>query len=152
MKILKLSTFFILVFGLFAAFRPVTETSEGIEWLDIQTAMKKAKAENKPVFVDVYTDWCGWCKRMDKATFSDQKVIDYVNENYIAVKLDAESKSEVFFKGETLSNGALALQKFGVRGYPTIVLLSPDGERIQPVPGFKRPNEFIAMLKGFSGQ
>ena len=121
---------------------------KGIKWHTLEEALKLSKEENKPIFIDVYTDWCGWCKRMDKATFSEASVIDYVNANYIAVKLNAESNETVTFKGQELNYRQISGQVFGVRGYPTIVLMDTKQES-KAVPGYKDPSAFKAMLSDF---
>lgn len=149
MKKIKIFIALTLLGSLMVAFRPAPTTTEGIEWVDMTTALERAEKENKPIFVDVYTDWCGWCKKMDKATFADATVVEYVNQNYIAVKLNAEKSDEVLFQNQKLTNRQLAVQKFGVRGYPTIVLVSKDAQDIQAKPGFKKPGAFLQMLKGF---
>ena len=54
---------------------------------------------SEKVFIDLYTNWCGWCKRMDATTFSNQEIANYLNQNFYAVKLDAETKKSILFKG-----------------------------------------------------
>lgn len=120
-----------------------------IEWLTIDEAQARAATDPRPIFVDVYTNWCGWCKRMDKDTFSNPEVVEYVNNNYYAVKLNAESSDQISYKGEAMSQSRLA-GVWRVRGYPTIVLLGSDLETVQPKAGYKKPSGFISMLKSFA--
>lgn len=122
--------------------------SAEIEWLTIDEAQARNAEEPRPFFVDVYTDWCGWCKRMDKDTFSDADVAAYVNENFYAVKLDAESSTMVNYKGEVMSQTALA-REWGVRGYPTIVLIDEDLYSPQAKPGYRKPAAFLSLLRTF---
>lgn len=146
------------IFSLIAAvllfsftFKTTTENlgnDKEIKWHTLEEALKISKKEKKPIFIDVYTDWCGWCKRMDKATFSEASVIDYVNKNYIAVKLNAESNETLTFKGEKLNYRQISGQVFGVRGYPTIVLMDTKQES-KAVPGYKDPEAFKSMLSDF---
>ena len=71
-----------------------------IKWLTLDEATKEIKAHpEKPVLMNFYTTWCGFCKRLDKETFTDAKVAEYVNKNYIAIKFDAETKEMVKFNG-----------------------------------------------------
>ena len=67
--------------------------SQEINWISIEEAEIANKKEPRKVFIDVYTDWCGWCKKMDASTFEDPQIIKYLNENYYCVKLDGEDKN-----------------------------------------------------------
>ncbi|MGV3585410.1 MAG: thioredoxin family protein, partial [Adhaeribacter sp.] len=66
-----------------------------INWLSLEEAAVLNKKEPRKMVIDVYTDWCGWCRKMDQSTFSDPEVADYVNKNFYAVKLDAEGKKPI---------------------------------------------------------
>lgn len=103
----------------------------------------------KKIFVDVYTDWCGWCKRMDATTFTDEAVIDYVNEHFYAVKLNAESKENISLKGMN-TNGIELARSFRVSAYPTIVFIDETFQRVTPVPGYRKAEEFRDILKQFN--
>lgn len=133
----------------------VTSTSnddeESITWLTIEEVEEKAKKEPRPIFVDVYTDWCGWCKRMDKATFADPSVAAYVNKHFYAVKMNAEGKTPVTFLGKTVSPAELS-RAMGVSGYPTIVFIDPSFKSVQPVSGYRGPEEFKDILMQITGE
>src|SRR5215510_7762864 len=73
--------------------------SDEIKWMSFQDAVEKNKTEPKKMFIDVYTGWCGWCKRMDATTFKDPTVVNYMNKYFRAVKLDAETKDTIHFQG-----------------------------------------------------
>ena len=126
---------------------PPAET-ETINWLTIEEAQALSEKEPRKVIMDVYTDWCGWCKKMDKTTFADEKVAQYVNENFYAVKLKADSRDEVTFKGKEFTKGELA-QAFQVTGYPTIVFFDKSFSKFQPVSGYRGADEFLDLLKQF---
>jgi thioredoxin-related protein len=128
-----------------------------LTWLTIEQASTIGSGKNKKKFmIDVYTDWCGWCKVMDKKTFTDPEVIKYLNENFNVVKFNAEQKEAVTFKGKTYNwepmgrNGvnALGVELLGGRmSYPTIVYLD---EKLSPItisPGYKEPAQLIEELK-----
>jgi thioredoxin-related protein len=130
-----------------------------VKWYSIEEAALLAKTTPKPIFVDSYTDWCGWCKKLDKDTFSDPVIAEILNSKYYAVKFDAESKEPVTFQGKTFINDgklgnahqlAYALLQ-GNLGYPTVVFLTANSELITPVSGYKTPKEFEPMLVYFSG-
>jgi thioredoxin-related protein len=122
--------------------------NEGIEWLTLEEAYKRNQKKPKKIFVDVFTDWCGWCKKMDKSTFTDPDVKEYVKKNYYAVKLNAESDKEMLIAGEKMTESMVA-RAFRVSSYPTIVLIQEDFKTILPVPGYREPKEFLTVLKQF---
>jgi thioredoxin-related protein len=98
--------------------------------------LEEAKASGRPVLVDFYTDWCGWCKRMDKEVFGDAEVAKYCNENFLVFRVDAE-------KGE----GPDLAKKHGVGGYPTFVVLDAAGEELDAQPGYAAREPFTKFLK-----
>ena len=120
-----------------------------INWLTIEEAQELGKDDPRKVFIDVYTDWCGWCKRMDASTFSDEEVVNYVNENYYAVKLNAESSNKISFNGIELTEQELA-KAFRVSGYPTIVFIDETFQKITPLPGYRKADEFKDILVQFN--
>ncbi len=117
--------------------------------------MAVANAKNpKPIFVDVYTDWCGWCKKMDRSTFRDPKVIKMLSEDFYAVKLDAEQRETINFQGTEFKftggrrghNELAAALMDNRMSYPTTVLLNAKYERIMISPGFKKAKGLIKEL------
>jgi thioredoxin-related protein len=118
-------------------------------WLGFDAGMKEARRTNKKVFVDVYTDWCGWCKKMDKEVFSHAAVGPYLSEQYVLVRLNAESAAKVSYKDTQSSEMELA-RKFGVTGYPTSLFFEPNGDLITSLPGYVKADDFMAVLKYFA--
>lgn len=96
----------------------------------------KAEKQNKYLFVDCYTDWCGWCKVMDKETFTDGKVADFMNEHFVATKIDMEKNY-----GVNLS------MKYRVTGFPSFLIFSPDRRLVYKIIGFQKPEKFIVELE-----
>jgi len=150
------SVFLLLAFSGFV-FAPEKLQNQGqsesedkkINWLTIEEVEKLTKEKPRKIFVDVYTDWCGWCKRMDATTFADAAVIDYVNENYYAVKLNAESGDNISLKGINTTGAELA-RSFRVSSYPTIVFIDETFHNVTPVPGYRKAKEFHDILKQFN--
>lgn len=105
------------------------ETSTGeIEWIDISKAFELAPETGKIVLIDFYTDWCGWCKRMDKTTYSDSTVVAYISERFHATKVNPEKSGEIKLMDETYSPRQFA-QGMQVRGYPaTCLIIHEEGE------------------------
>ena len=120
---------------------------ESIEWHSFEEVIKKTAASPKMILVDVYTDWCGWCKKMDRNTFTDPKVIKFVNENFYAVKLNAENKKKKFkFKGKEYSEQTMA-RNMRVSSYPNFVIMDSAMENITQLPGYREPDNFVSSLK-----
>lgn len=128
-----------------------------IKWYSWEEAIAAAEKQPKKLFVDVYTEWCGWCKRMDASTFTDPAVIKYMNANFYAVKLDAEQKGDIQYKGQKLVFRADAGRRGvhelaysllnGRMGYPSFVYLDEKQDRITISPGYKTPDILIKELK-----
>ncbi len=130
-------------------FKPKAEPQRemGIKWMTFEQAVKESEKNKKKIFIDVYTDWCGWCKKMDATTFSNEKLAVYVNKNFYAVKLDAESMKTFEFRGKTISERELAGQIFKVSSYPTTVYLDENLDILSPVPGYLDVPTFDKILK-----
>lgn len=133
-----------------------TSSTPKIKWVDFENAMKDGKSKPKKYFLDMYTDWCGWCKKMDASTFVDPVIADYMNKNFYPVKFNAERKDTVEFKGKKYFNSnptgnrsshQLAQQLLNGRmSYPSFVFLNESGEIITTVPGYRKADEFEAIL------
>lgn len=169
MKFLPIATILTLFIALSAFIvvnnpaAPAQQDTDQIKWLSFEDAVKQNTKKPKKILIDVYTDWCGWCKVMDKQTFSDPIIIQYVNANYYAVKLNAEMREKITFNGEefnfVLSNPnsnkgyhELAASLLdGKLSYPSTVVLDEKFNRIGLVPGFLKPNVFDQMIKYYGG-
>jgi thioredoxin 1 len=102
-------------------------------WAEI---LKKAKAENKVIFFDAYTTWCGPCKLLQKNVFTRADVAQVFNKNFINVKFDMES-------GE----GPMLAEKYPLQGYPTLFFINPDGKMVKEVIGYQKPETLIKIGK-----
>jgi thioredoxin-related protein len=136
----------------------VQPTEEPVKWMTIQEAETACKAKPKKILIDVYTDWCGWCKRMDANTFSNPTVAAYLNEKYYCVKLNAEQKEDITFLGQTFKFVAsgrggynqLAFELLqGRLSYPTIAFMDENFYFIQPIPGYQTPEQMYPILRYF---
>lgn len=120
--------------------------ADDIKWYSFKDGFEKAAKEGKYILVDFYTDWCGWCKKMDKETFSNEKVINLINKNFIAVKFNPEKDNAVNFQGETFKAQDFA-KAAGVSGYPAFGFFTADQQFIEVIPGYKPAGEFSEVLE-----
>jgi thioredoxin-related protein len=154
---MKLIIFFALYLTLFFQPKTTADSVTGkeikVDWLTIEEAEAKWKKKKKKVFIDVYTDWCGWCKRMDATTFSHPVIAEYLNANFYPVKFNAEDRNNVIFNGqvykynEKYRSHDLAIEWLGGKmSYPTTVYLDEDMKLIQPLPGYLKADEFEKII------
>ena len=151
-------TFFILLlfFGLNQSIK-----AQEINWMSFNEAIEAQEEEPRKILVDFYTSWCHYCKKMDKRVFNNQSVAEYLNENYYAVKFNAEGMEEVNYKGRLFKNVKSTrrgrrgnkhpfAQYIGVNGYPALVYFDEDANLISSIPGYKSVNELEIYLKMFA--
>lgn len=138
--------------------QPVVATTSlaAPKWMTWEEAVAAQEQNPKHLLVDLYTDWCGWCKRMDETSWSDPEVSAYLEEHFYAVKFDAESKAPITYDGHTFE-----YQRTGRRGvhelaasltdnrltYPSVVYFNPAMERQMVSQGYKDAKGLLAELK-----
>jgi len=147
--------FGIRILTVFVLFLLMCAGSFSFAQLSFDEALVKAKSENKKLIVDIYTDWCGWCVKMDKDVYGNSEIKKIVEEKFIFVKLDAESKKKHTYSGKQYTEEELAAG-FEATGYPTTVFLEPDGKliefnydksRMKNIPGYFKAGEFKKILE-----
>lgn len=126
---------------------------------DNKQALSEGKAFPKKIFIDIYTSWCGWCKKMDASTFIDPVVVDYMNNNYYAVKMDGEMKDTIVFNNHTFVNPNPSMNRSAHTlpaslldfklSYPTYVMLDENLSRIAIYPGYKSSEDLLGILLFF---
>ena len=134
-----------------------------IKWMTLEEAVAAQAKEPRKIIMDMYTTWCGPCKLLDKNTFHNKDVADYINKNYYAVKFNAEGNDVVKFKENTFTNPSYDPAKakrrnsghqlagyFRVQAYPTIVFLDEKADLITPIKGYHNPNQLELFLKLFA--
>lgn len=117
-----------------------------LDWLQFDAAATRASQEGKHVIVDIYTTWCGWCRVMDRETYGNPEVADYLKQNFVLVKVNGESSSKIHWKGRELTERQFT-REVGVTGFPTTFFLKPDLDVLGGVPGFIRPNDFLIYAR-----
>ncbi len=132
-----------------------------IPWLTLEEAQKQASKKPRKILVDVYTPWCGPCKMMDRKTFTDPKLVNYIGNNYYAVKFNGESPESIDFGGKTFGNPNYnpnlpnnrrnSMHEFtrhlGLRGYPTLFVFDAKLNQVTQAVGFKTAEQLMEVLK-----
>lgn len=127
-----------------------------LNWLTIDDLDKIDPKEGKKILVDVYTDWCGWCKVMDKNTFSNPEVIAHLEENFHVIKFNAEQKESITFNGNTYNfkasgrrgyNELAAEMLDGRLSYPSIVYFDEAKQKLISIPGYKKPDQLLSDIQ-----
>uniref|UniRef100_UPI004049B89C thioredoxin family protein n=1 Tax=Flavobacterium sp. TaxID=239 RepID=UPI004049B89C len=148
----------IILLFVFALGTIVSQAQE-IKWMTLNEALAAQKKSPKPIFMDVYTDWCGPCKMLDKNTFHDPEVVEFISKNYYAVKFNGEGNSEVSYKGNTYKNpkfdpnrkGRNAVHEFTlflkVQGYPSMYVFDAKGAIEKTIVGYYQPEQLLSELK-----
>lgn len=133
---------------------PAAKAPPQVKWVTLDYALKNAAKNDRLILLDFYTDWCGWCKVMDKKTYTDSVIIQYLNQKFYAVKFDAEGKDTVTYKGREYSFvPSLRCNQFaykilnGNMGYPTTVFMTATGDVLTPVPGYLDAPTLESLLK-----
>jgi len=127
---------------------PAGDAAPAVHWRDLDDALAEAKSSNKIIVADVYTDWCGWCKRMDRDTYSKPDVQAYLDKSFVPVKLNAEADTRVHYAKGEYSYRELAAG-FGINSYPTTLFLAPDGKHLASAPGYMKAADFLSVLRYF---
>ena len=162
---------FVLCATMFSAFTPAAQNyttdnnaaqaqnNNDIEWVELDALDSLMQKEPRKVLFKIYADWCGWCKKLDKNTFQHPDIVEYVNENFYAVKLDAEMRTPVTVSGREykyITDGkrgthelALALTN-GQMSLPTMVVLSSKMAQMGIIPGYQEPTDMDAILHYFA--
>ena len=157
LKILSIKFYFLII--LILIFNSNSIFAQEIKWMSMGEAQEAQKKIPKKIFMDVYTEWCGPCKLLDKNTFQNPDVSRYIIENYYAVKFNAEGMEEIKYYDQIFTNpnydpnrkGRNATHQFtqflGVKGYPTMVFFSENGDPIMPLVGYQKPKQIELFLK-----
>ncbi|MBG16478.1 MAG: thioredoxin [Crocinitomicaceae bacterium] len=154
---------FFLASGLFSY------SQEKINWINWDQMIQERENDSikKKVFIDLFTSWCGWCKRMDGTTFSDRTIVNYMNSKYYCVKFDAETKDTIVFNGHQFINSDPSFVKStnssrgkshwfahsildGKLSYPSYVILDENLTRLMIYKGFKDTEKLLGILLFFA--
>lgn len=145
-----------------SALRAQETKATPVQWMTFEEAIaKNASYPKKKIFIDMYTHWCGWCKKMDAETFVDPVVTKFFNENYYCVKMDAERKDTITYNGREYINpdpgkkrsphqlAAALLQ--GRMSYPSYVILDENNQKLTSMAGYMKTESLMPVLEYFAG-
>ncbi len=148
------TSFLLLIVTVFMHFGCASQGNGKVNWMTFEDAIEANRVNPKKIFIDVYTDWCGWCKKMDKGTFSDSTVAAYMNENFYCVKFNAESKDTIHYNNNTFyyipeyKSHALAVSLLdGKMSYPSYIVLTEKEQRLKIMNGYQEVDVFLQNLK-----
>ena len=152
MKVLRLILSLVILVSL-GSYKPVEKAN--VKWLSFEEAIEMHQQNPKKLLIDLYTDWCGWCKVMDKNTYGKAEIADYINSNFYPVKFNAEQKDPVLFNGHTFKfvpSGRRGVHELAAAltrnqlSYPTTVFLDEELRIIQPIAGYLKPDQMEPIL------
>lgn len=151
----------LLALSVFISASPDQTPTPHIRWMSLEKAQEQMATAPKKIFVDLYTDWCGWCKVMDQKSFRHPVIVELMNRYFYAVKFNAEKEDSLVFQGESFKlmqrQGRKPLhrwaRKFGKTdqglSYPTTVYFNEALQHLQTVPGYLEPHTMEKVLEFF---
>ena len=154
----------VIIYSLLFLLTPFNAYLQEIKWISLEDAVYLQESSPRNIIIDAYTNWCGPCKLLDRNTFSNKDVIDYINENFYAVKFNAEGNDVIKFKGYTFKNPNYdpakanrrnssheLSQAFRVNAFPTILFLDKSSNLLYRLRGYQTPKQLEVYLKLFNG-
>jgi len=146
----------VFVFGINLSYGQ--EKEQQINWISWEEAAEQMEVTPKKIILDVYTSWCVWCKRMDESTFQNEQIAAYINEHFYPVRLDAEYREDIKFKGKNykfIRSGRSGYHELaaellnGRLSFPTIVFMDDQLNVIQSIAGYKTSAQFQRIITYF---
>lgn len=154
MKTLRIVFSISLILVLSASNAPAPDSK--VNWITFDEAMKLHEENPKKLLIDLYTDWCGWCKVMDRETYNNQIIADYINQNFYAIKFDGEQKEPVEFRGTTfkfIPSGKRGYHELAAAltrnklSYPTTVFMDEELRILQAMAGYLKPKQMEPIIE-----
>lgn len=121
-----------------------------VQWVSLEDGVKRAASSGKYVFVTVYTDWCGYCRKLNTVTLKSKPVLAELSKNFQSVRVNAEGDKAVVWKGKKMTERQVAKSSWGVTGFPTMLFISPKGEIIGSYSSYAEPEFMVQLLRYIS--
>jgi len=146
----------LLIIVLISVINIFTNYSQTVKWHSIVEALELNKKEPRNIIIDVYTDWCGWCKVMEKTTYNHEIIAEYLNKKFYVVKLNAEQKEDIKIGDKTYKyvphgqrgyHELAAILLGGNMVYPSVVFLDDQGRKIHALQGYIKAKPFDEIIK-----
>ncbi len=146
-----------MVLGVFLLTADLVAQQDKVKWYSMEEAVAATRENPKKIFIDIYTTWCGWCKKMDATTFKHPQIVKYLNTYFYPVKLNAEGRDTIKIGNQTFVNPnaksgkkgthqlAAALLK-GKMSYPSYAFMDGQLKLLFPLPGYKKPADLEKYL------
>ena len=147
-----------IIFLFIIGFTLNTSAQEKVNWLSFEKVIEINKTNPKPLLVSIYTDWCGWCKKMYNETYTNPIIAKYVNDNYHAIKLNGEGKEPITYKDYTFKYNQQEKSKYhelsaalqnGKLSYPTTIILNREEQLLDRIPGYLPARKMEMVLAFF---
>lgn len=119
----------------------------GLVWYPYPDALKKSKKEGKHLMVHFTATWCGWCKKMEKETYTDSSISKLLSRDFVLSKVWGDQDSLFDIDGYQITERLLGQTQFGVRSFPTLAFISPEGAKLGTLPGYRKAPELLRVLE-----
>ena len=144
----------VLVFS--CAQQKAASSAVQIRWLTVDQVSASLQQQPRPVLIDLYTDWCSWCKVMDKKTYSNPALVEYVQDKFYPVRINAESRDLIVWGGKKYQyNSSYKVNEFAIYltngrlAFPTTIFIPVNGAEPQAIPGYLETRDFEMLAKYF---
>lgn len=136
----------LLVFIAFGFYTFYTDNTIKFKWYDFNDGLNLAKKENKKILINVYADWCKWCKKMESEVYPNTDIKSYIEKTIIPIKFNGEAQNKINYDGQIYSHSEF-IEAFGINGFPATIFMTSETEPITVLPGYHDAKSYLNILK-----